>query len=161
MGKKVLPGEGRPRLVCLECGFIFYQNPKIVVATIPEWQGKAVLVRRGIEPRLGAWSYPGGFLELGESVEEGAIRETKEETNLDIEIKSLLNIYSRPEAGVVVVVYMADVMGGQPTTCVEVTEIGHFAPIEIPWDDLAFASTEWALRDWLAKRHGHNRQQLT
>lgn len=151
MEERLLPTENRLRLVCGACDFIFYQNPKVVVATIPEWDGRVVLVRRGIEPRLGTWSYPGGFLELGESVEEGALRETKEETNLDIQITGLLNIYSRPAAGVVVIVFAAQVVGGAPMVSHEVAEIGLFQPSGIPWPELAFQTTEWALRDWLAR----------
>jgi ADP-ribose pyrophosphatase YjhB (NUDIX family) len=151
MGERLLPDDDRPRLVCGACGFVFYQNPKIVVATIPEWDDKVVLVKRAIEPRKGTWSYPGGFLELGESVEEGALRETKEETNLDIRITVLLNVYSRPVAGVVVIVFGAEVIGGNPVASAEIAEICRFAPAEIPWPELSFPTTEWALRDWLAR----------
>lgn len=153
MREKVLPPDDRPRLACEECGFVLYQNPKVVVGTIPEWRGNVVLVRRGIEPRKGSWSYPGGFLELGETVEEGAIRETKEETNLDIRITSLLNIYSRPEVGVVAIVYVAEVVGGEPRVCGEIAEIAQFGASALPWPELSFPTTEWALREWLSRKH--------
>jgi ADP-ribose pyrophosphatase YjhB (NUDIX family) len=91
----------------------------------------------------------GGYLELGETVEDGARRETREETGLDVRIDRCLGVYSRPEAGVVVILYLAHVVGGAPRVCPEVLEIGHFAPHEIPWPDLAFQTTAWGLQDWI------------
>lgn len=154
MGERILHRENKPRLVCTACDFVFYQNPKVVVATLLESEGRIILVKRATEPRRGTWSYPGGFLELGESLEEGALRETKEETNLDATIGGLLNVYSRPEAGVVVIVFKASVVAGTPAPCQEVDEIGEFLPSEIPWRDLAFPTTEWALQDWLGQATG-------
>lgn len=151
MEERVLPGETRYRLVCGQCGFVFYQNPKVVVGTIPCSHGKVVLVRRAIEPRKGAWSYPGGYLELGESLEEGALRETKEETNLDAHITGLLNVYSRASAGIVAVVYLAQVLGGEPVASSEIAEIAYFDSERIPWSELAFPTTEWALREWVTR----------
>lgn len=144
--------EERHRLVCDACTLITYVNPKPVVGTLPIWSGRVYLVRRNIEPALGAWTNPAGFLEVDETAEEGALRETREETNLDVEITGLLNVYSRPIAHVVVIVYLARVTGGEPRIQPETQEIAAFAPEAIPWDDLAFSTTHWALRDWLALR---------
>lgn len=145
------PSEDRPRWVCGSCEYIFYQNPKVVAATIPTLAGRAVLLRRGIEPRRGAWTFPGGFMELGETVEEAAIRETKEETGLDVALDGLINLYSRPEVGIVVAVFHARVIGGERRLSVETLELADYLPTDIPWPELAFQSTHWALRDWARK----------
>jgi ADP-ribose pyrophosphatase YjhB (NUDIX family) len=142
-------GETRHRHACPRCGAIFYQNPKIVVATLPRHAGGVVLIRRGIEPGYGRWGYPGGFLELGESAEEGAIRETLEETGYEIEIEGSIGIYSRPPAGVVVLVFAAHVTGGAPQLSDETLEVRSFPPDQIPWDELAFPTVQQALHDWL------------
>ncbi len=116
---------------------------------VAEKEGKIILLRRGIEPQKGLWTYPAGFVELGESVVEGAARETKEEVGLDIKVGPVFGVYSYSDAGVVVVVYLADVVGGAVRPCAEASEIKEFKLEEIPWDDLAFRSTRDALSDWL------------
>lgn len=146
--EKQLPSETRPRLVCTACNHILYLNPKVVVGAIPVAGDKAILLRRAIEPRKGAWTFPAGYVELGETVEAAALRETWEETNLEVEISSLLNVYSRPEVGIIVIVYLARIRGGEPQTGPETLEIASFLPEEVPWGELAFDSTRWALRDW-------------
>ena len=143
--------EDRPRLFCTACGYIFYQNPRIVAGVIPVLDQRVVMLRRGIEPRYGAWTFPSGFMELGETVEEAAVREAKEETNLDVAILSLLGIYSRVEAGTVAVVYLARVIGGEPQLNREAIEITAFLPDDLPWHDLAFPSTHFALQDWVRR----------
>ena len=97
LAELLLPTEERPRLVCMNCGYIHYLNPKVVCGTLPIEDGGVWLLRRGIEPRLGYWTYPAGFLELDESTEEGAIRETREELGCDVSIDGLFGVYSRPE----------------------------------------------------------------
>ena len=144
-----VPHDEKPRHVCTNCGQISYVNPKVVAASLPERDGKVLLLRRGIEPRLGFWTYPAGFLEFGESAEEGAARETMEETLIDIEVGDLLGVYSRPNIGIVVVVFRATVRGGEPGAGHEALEVGWFGRDEIPWESLAFDKTEWAIRDWL------------
>ncbi len=148
-----LEDDHRPRLVCPN-GHITWRNPRIVVGTFPIAGGRVYLARRGIEPALGRWSYPGGFLELGESTAEGARRETEEETRLLIEIGRLIGAYSRPHAGIVTLIYEASVVGGEPLPADETTEVRAFGPDEIPWDELAFSTTESALRDWIASLPG-------
>ncbi len=137
------------RLVCQACAFIFYEDPKVSACTIPALDGKIVLLKRGIEPAYGKWVFPGGFIDRGERVEEAAIRETREEANLEVRVRRLLNVYSYPGYPVVVVVYTADVIGGELEARDETLEVGTFAAEEIPWQELAFPSTKDALRDYL------------
>lgn len=151
--REVPETEHRERAVCPSCGFIAYVNPRLVVTTIPVTEaGEAVLLRRGIEPGYGAWAQPGGFLEVDETVAEAAIRETLEETGLLVEPSSFVGLYSRLEAAVVVLVYEARIVGGAPRETPEALEIRAFTPGALPWDGLAFKTTFWALRDWVARR---------
>jgi ADP-ribose pyrophosphatase YjhB (NUDIX family) len=148
-----LEQDHRPRLVCPN-GHVTWRNPRMVVGTLPVAGGKVYLARRAIEPALGRWSYPGGFLELGEATAEGARRETEEETQLLIEVGRLIGAYSRPHAGVVTLVYEATIVGGEALPGAETSEVRGFAPDEIPWQELAFSTTESALRDWLRSLPG-------
>jgi ADP-ribose pyrophosphatase YjhB (NUDIX family) len=138
------------RLVCNECAFIFYDDPKVAACTIPVVENKIVLLKRGIEPSYGKWVFPGGFLDRGERVEDAAIRETLEEVNLHVAVTRLLNVYSYPGYAVIVIVYIANVIGGQLRALDEALEVRTFAPSELPWDELAFPSTRDALADYLA-----------
>jgi ADP-ribose pyrophosphatase YjhB (NUDIX family) len=148
------PEESRERMACPACGFIAYVNPRLVVTTIPVTDaGEAILIRRGIEPALGWWAQPGGFLEVDETVAEGAIRETLEETGLLVEPGELIGIYSRLEAAVVVLVFEARITGGSPRTSPEALEVRAFAPGSIPWDEVAFKTSYWGIRDWVERRH--------
>jgi 8-oxo-dGTP diphosphatase len=147
-------GEHRDRLACPNCGFIAYVNPRLVATTLPVTAvGEVVLLRRGIEPARGTWAQPGGFLEVDESVAEGAIRETLEEMGLIVEPGPIVGLYSRLEAAVVVVVFEAPIVGGEPRLTPEALEVRAFAPTDIPWSELGFNTTYWALRDWIARRH--------
>ena len=147
-----LPTEDRPRLVCVGCGHIFYINPRIVSGTLPIEGGRVWLLRRGIEPRAGYWTHPAGYQEWGETTEEGAIRETREEIGCEVTIDSLLGVYSRAGAPVVNVIYLASFANHEQRPCLtpEALEVRAFAPEDLPWDELAFISTERALRDWIA-----------
>lgn len=148
--ERVPAGDDRPRLACPSCGYIAYVNPKVVVGTLPIVDGKALLLRRAIEPRLGCWTYPGGFLEMGESAEEGACREAEEELGVSVGRLRLLGVYSRPAAGIVTIVYLADLVDGTPSPTAEALEAAFFGPEEVPWDELAFPTTVSALRDWVS-----------
>jgi len=150
---QVLEDDHRPRLVCPN-GHVTWRNPRLVVGTLPVRAGRVFLARRSIEPGAGLWTYPGGFLEVGESAQEGARRETEEETLLRVEIGRLIGAYSRPHVGVVTLVYEATVVGGQALPGVETTEVRDFGPDEIPWEELAFTTAESALRDWVASLPG-------
>lgn len=148
-----LPEESRDRMACAACGFIAYVNPRLVVTTIPvNDAGEAVLIRRGIEPGRGWWAQPGGFLEVDETVSEGAIRETLEETGLLVAPGEIIGVYARIEAAVVVLVYEAPIVGGGVLETPEALEVRAFAPSAIPWERIAFSTTYWALRDWVAAR---------
>lgn len=138
------------RRVCGSCAFIFYDDPKVAACTIPILDGKLVLLKRGIEPSYGKWVFPGGFLDRGEQVEAAAIRETWEEVNLKVRVNRLLNVYSYPGYPVVVIVYLAEVEGGELRAMDETLEVRTFALEEIPWEELAFMSTRQALQDYLA-----------
>lgn len=149
-----IPGEERERLSCPVCGFIAYVNPRLVVTTLPITNaGEIVLLRRGIEPGYGAWAQPGGFLEIDETVHEGAARETREETGLEVEPGQIVGLYSRPHAAIVVVAYEARIVGGEMRPSAEALEVTPFAPDRIPWSAIAFDTTTTALRDWLSLRH--------
>jgi ADP-ribose pyrophosphatase YjhB (NUDIX family) len=145
-------GEDRHRLACPACGFITYVNPRLVVTTLPVTEaGELVLIRRGVPPGVGSWAQPGGFLEVDETVTEGAIRETLEETGLVVEPGRMVGFYTRLEAAVVVVVFEAAIRGGSMRTSAETLEVRLFAPESIPWPEIAFKTTYWALVDWLAR----------
>lgn len=149
--KRVVKPTEPKRLVCLNCSFIFYQDPKIVAGTIFTLDGKIVLLKRGVEPAIGKWVFPGGYVDRGESVQEAAIRETKEESQMDVKLGPLLDVYSYPRSPNVIVVYTAQVAGGKLEAGDESVEAGVFAPTEIPWGDLAFDSTKDALNDYIKR----------
>ena len=151
--ERLLEDDHRPRLVCRD-GHVTWHNPRIVVNTIPVRSGRVHLARRAIEPGHGLWTCPGGFMELGESAQEGARRETEEETELRVEVGRLVGVYSRPEAGIVTIAFEADVVGGRPAPAAETSEVRDFGPDEIPWEELAFSTVESALRDWVASLPG-------
>jgi len=121
---------------------------------MPIENGRVYLARRAIEPQLGLWGNPSGFLEIGESAQEGARRETEEETDLRVEVGRLMGVYSRPHAGIVTIVYEGTIVGGSAEPAAETSEVRPFGPDEIPWDELAFSTVESALRDWIASLPG-------
>lgn len=145
------PGDDRERLICTECPFVFYIDPKVAACTVPALDGKIVMVRRAIDPGYGRWVIPGGYIERGETVEEAAVRETLEESNVVVELGRLLNVYSYRESFIVVIVYTAKVVGGELFPGRECLEARLFSPDEIPWNEIAFRSTTDALREWVEK----------
>jgi ADP-ribose pyrophosphatase YjhB (NUDIX family) len=148
-----IDGEDRDRLACPSCGHIAYVNPRLVVTVFPITEaGELVLIRRGIEPGKGWWAQPGGFLEVDETVNQAAIRETWEETGLLVEPGEIIGLYTRLEAAVVTIAFEARIVGGLAAPTREATEITAFAPEDIPWSGIAFSTTTWALRDWLDRR---------
>ncbi|HEX5466970.1 MAG TPA: NUDIX hydrolase [Candidatus Limnocylindrales bacterium] len=151
-------GELRDRAYCPACGFIAYRNPRLVVTALPITErGEVVLLRRGIEPGRGAWAQPGGFLEVDETVREGAVRETREETGLVVEPGAILGLYSNVLAGIVVVAFEAAIVGGELTLNEEALAFGTFGPATIPWAGVAFDTTTRALRDWVRRVDGPSR----
>jgi len=149
----MVEGEDRERLACDACGHIVYVNPRLVVTAIPVTdRGEVVLLRRGIEPGYGTWAQPGGFLEVDETVNQAAIRETFEETGLLIEPGEIIGLYTRLEAAVVTIAFEARIVGGAAIATPEALEVRGFAPEDVPWEEIAFRTTIWALRDWFARR---------
>ena len=149
-----IPDEGdRDRLTCLECGHVDYENPKVVIGSVVSHDGAVLLCRRAIAPRIGFWTLPAGYLELGETLAEGAMREADEEACAAIAIEGILAIYDISRIGQVQVIHRAS-FADRPTHAPgpESRETRMFAPEQIPWGELAFPSVEWALRTWLAGR---------
>lgn len=144
--RRVPEGDDRPRLVCDTCGFVRYENPKIVVGAVATWEGRILLCRRAIEPQVGFWTLPAGFLELREDPAQGARREAREEAGAEIAIDALLGVYTIPRIGLVQLIYRAllarpDIAAGHESLAVAL-----FEPAGIPWGELAFPSVTWALR---------------
>ena len=138
------------RLVCVRCGFVFYLDPKVAVGTIiRDDDGRILLVKRAIEPGYGKWVYPGGYVDRGELVKDAAVREAREEAGLQVRLERLINVYSYPGRAPVVIVYAATIVGGTLMVDDEGLEARFFRAEEIPWDDLAFPSTNDALREYL------------
>jgi ADP-ribose pyrophosphatase YjhB (NUDIX family) len=138
-------------ITCESCGYGAFYNPKPVACTITtDHNGHIVLMRRATEPSKGRWTMPGGFVDLGESVEDAAKREAREETGLQIEVQHIVGVYSRSQDRIVVVVYAARAEG-TPTVTPEALEVRAFPPTNIPWRELAFWSDERALRDFLSR----------
>ena len=148
LAPRVLKDNEPERLVCEQCSFIFYQDPKVVAGAICALDGGVVLLRRGIEPAMGKWVFPGGYVDRGESTADAAVRETLEESRLEVMTRSLLGVYSYSGSPNVIIVYVAEVVGGTLTAGDESTEAGAFPLTRIPWEDLAFPSTVEALKDY-------------
>jgi ADP-ribose pyrophosphatase YjhB (NUDIX family) len=142
------PGEDRERLTCGDCGYIAYENPKIVVGSVVGVDGKVLLCRRAIEPRRGFWTIPAGYMELGETVEEGARREAREEACADLRLDGVLAVYSIARIGQVQILFRAGLASPGFDAGPESLEVRLFAWEEIPWDDLAFPSVHWVLQAW-------------
>ncbi len=144
--RRTLPdGDTVERDVCTDCGKIHYQNPKVVVGAVCTWQDKVLLCKRAIEPRSGYWTIPAGFMEMRESSEQGAIRETMEEANARIEITDLLAIYNIPRLSQVQIFYRANMLSPDFEAGIETLDLDLFTWNDIPWDDLAFPTVHWIL----------------
>lgn len=144
--RTVPDGDTHERSVCGHCGFVNYQNPKIVVGSVVRHEGMILMCRRAIEPRRGYWTIPAGFLELNETPEEGARREAKEEAGAALHIESLLAVYSVPRLSQVQLMYRATLSEPGFSAGEESLEVGLFDWSTIPWDEVAFPSVHWALR---------------
>jgi ADP-ribose pyrophosphatase YjhB (NUDIX family) len=139
-------------ITCRHCGYGAYYNPKPVAAAIPVTaNGHIILLRRAFDPGKGLWTFPGGFVDLGETVQQAAHRETREELDIAIELGPLVGVYSRAEERTVLIVYAART-SEPPSTTDEAVEVRGFGRDNIPWDELAFWSTRDALRDFLTSR---------
>jgi ADP-ribose pyrophosphatase YjhB (NUDIX family) len=150
--EKVVKAGEPERLVCSVCGFVFYQGPKLVASAIFELDGKIVLIQRSIEPGYGKWTFPGGFVELGEKAGAAAEREALEECGLEVHAREIIGLYSYENSIPAIAVYAADVVGGKPEPLDETLDIKSFAREDLPWAELAFPSTEHALKDYLRRQ---------
>jgi ADP-ribose pyrophosphatase YjhB (NUDIX family) len=146
-------GDHLPRYVCTACGTVHYQNPRIIAGCVVEApDGRLLLCKRAIEPRLGYWTVPAGFMENGESVHQGAAREAMEEALARVEITSLLGIVTVLRAHQVHIFFRARLMNDDFGVGPESLEVGLYAEDEIPWTDIAFISVSFALRRFLEDR---------
>ncbi len=144
--------EGEPeRLVCGECGFVFYLGPKLVVGAIFELDGGIVLIQRSIEPGYGKWTFPGGFVERGEVAEHAAEREALEEAGVEIEVTGIVGLYTYEDQIPAIAVFSARAIGGEPAPLDETLEVRSFPRDGLPWSEMAFPSTEQALKDYLGR----------
>jgi len=145
-------GDNRPRRVCPACQSVHYENPQIVVGCVPEHAGRILICRRAIEPRRGFWTVPAGFMENGETLEDGAARECLEEAEAQVDIGTVLALVNVPEARQVHVFFRARMSSASHGAGEESLEAQLFEPAAIPWQDLAFPSTRYALECCLADR---------
>ncbi len=143
-----IPGESLPRYHCPACGAIHYQNPNMIVGTLPRRQDQVLLCRRAIEPRKDYWTLPAGFLEFGENVEEGALRETREEANADVELVRLFAVYSLRKVGQVYLMFLADLRTLDFHPGEESTDVRLFSREQIPWDRIAFSAIRFTLESY-------------
>ncbi|MCQ8241635.1 NUDIX hydrolase [Rhizosaccharibacter radicis] len=144
-------GEDRERVSCLDCGHVFYENPKIIVGAVVVQDERVLLCRRAIEPRRGYWTLPAGYLELNETAAEGAARETWEEAGARIDVEGILAIFDIARIGQVQIIHrarFADPGAPDARPGPESLEVGLFGWHGIPWDELAFPSVRWALDAW-------------
>jgi ADP-ribose pyrophosphatase YjhB (NUDIX family) len=146
------PGDTLPRHVCASCGAIHYQNPKLVVGAIPEWEDRILLCRRAIEPRHGRWTLPAGFMENAETTAEAAARETLEEACARIEVGEMFTLISVPHISQVHIVYRARLLDLDFRPGDESLEVALFSEAQIPWDDIAFRTIALTLRHYFDDR---------
>ncbi|HEY6095693.1 MAG TPA: NUDIX domain-containing protein, partial [Gallionellaceae bacterium] len=145
------------RYVCTVCDTVHYQNPKVIVGAIPEWEdGRILLCRRAIEPRIGLWTLPAGFMENGETTPQGAARETMEEANAEVDVGELYSLYNLAYINQVYMLFRARLLNLNFHPGVESLEVALFAEHEIPWDQLAFRAVKMTLEQYFAdRRAGH------
>ncbi len=149
VSQKIPPGDNVLRYVCGTCQAIHYHNPKIVAGCIPEWEDRILLCRRAIDPRLGLWTFPAGFMEIGETTEEAAARETKEEALAEVEILSLYAVLSMPNIGQVYMVFRGRMLEPKFGAGTESLEVELFRREDIPWSKIAFPVVADALRRYV------------
>lgn len=149
VSKKIPSGDNLPRFVCDTCQAIHYHNPKIVAGCIPEWEEKILLCRRAIDPKMGFWTFPAGFMELGEGTVEAARRETLEEAQAEVQITRLHSVISLPHIGQVYLTFLGRLRSDRFGAGLESLEVGLFDLDKIPWDYLAFPVVKEALRRYV------------
>lgn len=148
--RRIPEGDNRERMICEDCGHIAYENPKVVVGSVVVANNAVMMCRRAIEPRKGYWTLPAGYLELGETIEEGAAREAWEEATARIRLDGILGVFSIARIGQVQVIYRARFEDDVPRFAAgeESLDVRMFTWDEIPWDEIAFPSVRWALDAW-------------
>jgi ADP-ribose pyrophosphatase YjhB (NUDIX family) len=152
MAERPVAPDNRRQKVCKLCGFVSFQGPKLVAGCLVVGAGKILLLRRAIKPGLGFWTFPGGYVDLGETAAQAAVRETAEEVGVKVTLGELLGVYFDPiKPKEAVTVYRADPEIGAPKTSEEASEVRYFQPDQIPWDEIAFATTRLCLNDWIAR----------
>lgn len=149
---RVPDGDHLPRHICPSCQTIHYRNPRVIVGCVPEWEDRILLCRRNIEPRLGLWTFPAGFLEMGETTGEGAARETREESQAEVEIGGLLAAINVPYVSQVYMVHRGRMKTPHHGTTPESSETKLVREDEIPWDDIAFPTIWHSLKYFFADR---------
>ncbi len=150
--EKIPLGDHQIRNVCSSCGSIHYVNPKVICGALAVWENKVLLCRRAIEPRYGLWTLPAGYMELYETMEQGAARETWEEAEAKVEIEQLYCMYDIPRIGQIYVLFKAKLIDGIFGAGDETIESRLFSEDEIPWNDLAFPSVERTLKHYFHDR---------
>lgn len=143
-------GDNRERDVCDNCGAIHYQNPRLVVGTLPVWDNKVLLCLRAIEPRANTWTLPAGFMELSETTGQGALRETLEEAGVTVELGNLYTVIDVPQVDQIHVYFLAHASNGEVDPGPESLDARYYAPDEIPWDNLSFRSVSTTLKHYLS-----------
>lgn len=154
--EKIPLGDHQIRRVCVQCGNIHYENPKVICGALALWEDKVLLCRRAIEPRYGLWTLPAGYMELFETMEQGAARETREEAEAEIHIEQLYCMYNIPRIGQVYVLFKANLIDGTFGAGEESIECRLFDEHEIPWTELAFPSVERTLRHYFEDRKNNS-----
>jgi ADP-ribose pyrophosphatase YjhB (NUDIX family) len=149
---RVPPGDSLPRFVCDECGEIHYQNPRLILGTIPEHEGKLLLCRRAIEPRYGYWTLPAGFMENNETAGQAAARETLEEAGARVELGAPFSMISVPRVNQVHLFYRARLLDLDFKPGEESLEVALFDEPGLPWQDIAFRTVGLTLKFWLSDR---------
>jgi ADP-ribose pyrophosphatase YjhB (NUDIX family) len=150
--RRTPPGDTLARWVCDACGEIHYQNPKLVVGTVPEHRGRLLLCRRAIEPRYGYWTLPAGFMENDETTGQAALRETLEEAGAAVELGAPFTLISVPRVNQVHLFYLARVNALDFKAGEESLEVALFEEAAIPWKEIAFRTVATTLRHWFADR---------
>lgn len=150
--RRVPSGDHLPRHVCPSCGAIHYQNPKVIVGCIPEWEDRILMCRRDIEPRRGLWTFPAGFLELGETSGEGAARETREEARAEVEVGEILVVINVPYVSQLYLIHRGRLKSPHAAPTVESSECVLMREDEIPWDEIAFPTIWHSLKFFFADR---------
>jgi ADP-ribose pyrophosphatase YjhB (NUDIX family) len=150
--RRIPEGDNRERDICDHCGAIHYQNPRVVVGTVPVWEDRILLCRRAIEPRYDTWTLPAGFMELGETTAQGAARETLEESGARVQLGSLFTVIDVPQVDQVHIYYLAHALGPELAPGPESLDARYYKESDIPWDELSFRSVVTTLQHYLDDR---------